>query len=61
MIKGLRRTVTITPENYKFICEIRGNYILTINQDIDFTTTLDKIISFAKINNFTLSKEVTKN
>jgi len=52
MLKGQRRTVTITPENYDFICKQRGGFILKTNQDKDFTTTLNDMIKFAKLKGF---------
>ena len=52
MIKGLRRTITILPENYDFICKQRGNFIIKTNTDKDFTTTLNDMISFAKKKGF---------
>lgn len=42
-----RRTVTITPENYKAINYLRGQFIIDTNKDKDFTTALNDMIAFA--------------
>lgn len=58
MVKGHRRTITITPENYAFICKQRGNFIIKTNINKDFTTTLNDMIAFARKNGF---EYITKN
>lgn len=57
-VRGHRRSVTITHENYSTICKHRGNFILNQNKEIDFTTVLNDMIKFAEDSGF--SYEIQK-
>lgn len=47
-----RRSVTITENNYSAICHHRGKFIVEKNKDIDFTTVLNDMLSFAQSRGF---------
>lgn len=46
-----RRSITITENNHNFICKVRGEAICR-TYEIDYTTTLNKMLEFAIENGF---------